>query len=138
MNACKWNNISRTFFSFFQLLHMFIENCWEQQADTTKVVFDNTRIHLTDKVKRWWNYLKLEINTLPACTPQLAQVETVFDIIKRRTSRQRSCKTINFGKTSERREVMDTLKLLSIDILIKIWEKFVSIAKKWIVDAYEV
>ena len=59
-----WMSVNGTtqaghFWVFLQLLHKFIENCWEQQADTTKVVFDNARIHLTDKVKRLWTYLRL-------------------------------------------------------------------------------
>ena len=34
-----------------QLLQEFIKNCWEQ-ADTTKIVFEKTRIHLTAGVKK--------------------------------------------------------------------------------------
>ena len=138
-----WMSVNGTtkakhFWIFLQLLHKFIENCWEEQVDTIKVVFDNARIHLTDGVKKLWTYLKLEINTLPAYTPQLAPVETVFGISKRQILKQSSGKPINFGKPSGKRAVMDSLKSLSVEIWIKIWARFIRIAKRWIVEAYGV
>ena len=54
----------------------------------------------------------------------------VKDISKRQILKQSSGKPINFGKPSGKRAVMDSLKSLSVEIWIKIWARFIRIAKR--------
>ena len=71
-----------------------------EQAKTTKVVFDNTRIHLTAGMEKLWAYLRLEINTLLAYTPHLVPVKAVFCVSLNQISNQIRGKSVNYGMTS--------------------------------------
>ena len=87
-----WMSVNGTthakhFWVFLMLLQKFIENCWGKQIQK-KVVFDNTRFHLTAGVEKLWAYLRLEINTLPAYMPHLVSMEAIFCISKSQISSQ--------------------------------------------------
>ena len=120
-----------------QLLHEFIKSWLGDQTSYPKVIFDNARIHLTLKVKKLCSYLRFEINSLPVCSPQLAHAETVFDISKRRIQRQCNGESKNFGKLNGKRVMLKYLKSLSIEAWLKIWRRFVRIAKMWIIHSCE-
>ena len=108
-----------------------------KQATIPKIVVDNASIHLTALTKRVWSYLKLEINALPAYNPQLAPVELVFGISKKKIQWKNRTKPVNFGNPSGKKMVMESLKTLDTNTCNKIWSKFVRVWKGWIATARE-
>ena len=75
---------------------------------------------MTKEAKRVCNFLGNEINTLPTYTPQLAPVEFVFGISKKRIQLQDIELQINFGNTSDKKAVMESLRNLDVTICCKI------------------
>ena len=109
---CMWLNgttRSRHFWIFILLLHEFIESQSGKQDKHPKLIFDNAKIHLTADVRRLCSYLRFEINTLPPYSPQLAPVETIFGISKKRFQARYKEIGMNFGKPSGKRAVLNTL-----------------------------
>ena len=120
---------------FIWLLCRFIKDLWETQTSHLKIILENASIHLTEEVKRVWSYWELEINTIPAYTPQLAPVELVFGISKRKIQRQTTRLKVNFWNPSGKKVVMESLKSIDVATCSKIWSKFVRISKYWIITA---
>ena len=82
-----------------------------------------------------WNYLGFEINTILVYSPQLAQVELVFGISKRRILKQNGQQKINFGNPGDKKVVIKSFNTLDVTICNKIWSKFIKISKNWIITA---
>ena len=136
MHVIKRNNTILTFLNIHTTLHEFIESQSGKQEKHPKLIFDNAKIHLTADVRRLCSYLRFEINTLPPYSPQLAPVETIFGISKKRFQARYKEIGMNFGKPSGKRAVLNTLKSISTETCNKIWNKFVRVAKEWIVSAH--
>ena len=134
MSINKTTN-TKHFWIFILLLSRFIKDLWENQTSIPKIVFNNASIHLTAETKRVWNYLGFEINTIPAYSPQLAPVELVFGISKRRIQKQIGQQKINFGNPGGKKVVMESLNTLDVTICNKIWSKFIKISKNLIITA---
>ena len=114
-SACQLMELLNfAFLHVIWLLCRFIKDLWENQTSHLKIILDNASIHLTEEVKRVWSYWELEINTIPVYTPQLAPVELVFGISKRKIQRKTTRLKVNFGNPSGKKVVMESLK--SIDV----------------------
>ena len=81
-----YNNSSTAerFSQFLMILKAYALLVLDRTEDELKIILDNATIHVATKTKRAAFYLELEVHWLPQYSPELAPVELVFGMAKRR------------------------------------------------------
>ena len=102
------------------------------EIDQTRILLDNASIHLSGFTKRITKKLVARMMFLPQYSPQLAPVELVFGILKRKISTQRKQKSISFGSVDGRKEISFALNDFWQTKAKRLWLLFVNETKKWI------
>ena len=123
---------SGQFWKFVLLVQKFVEMCTHITMDQTRILLDNASIHLSEFTKRITKMLRVRMMFLPQYSPQLAPVELVFGMLKRKISSKRRQKPINFSSIKGKKEISYTLNDFWQAKAKRLWLVFVNEAKKWI------
>ena len=104
---------SEQFSNFILIVHKFIELWTHIRITQTRILLDNTSIHLSKFSKHVIKRLGLRMVFLPQYSPQLAPVEIVFGMLKIKLSMKRKQKAIRFGSISGKKDFFYTKRLLT-------------------------
>ena len=126
----------KTFQIFLIFLKKYVDSWHEDNGKPLRVILDNASIHLTESVQKMAQIVSIELNFLPPYSPNLAPVEMIFGVIKRKLLSTKWKEKISFSKPSGRRTLVDILKTLSHDSLIRMWFHLIWEARKVMLDTY--
>ena len=128
------NGTAENFQIFLIFLKKYIQSWHKSDAQPYWVILDNAAIHLTESVRRLAKTTGIELNSIPSYSPNLAPVEMVFGVWKRKIWCMKSKEIIDFSKPSGRRTLVNVLKTLHSDAWKRMWLNFIWEAKKAMIE----
>ena len=100
---------SEQFWNFILIVHKFIELWTHIRITQARILLYNASIHLCKFTKHVVKRLGLRIVFFLQYSPQLAPVEIVVGILKRKHLMKRKQKAKKFGSTNDTKEILSTL-----------------------------
>ena len=117
---------------FLFLLAKFAEYSLQLKQEKITISMDNVPIHLAEKTRRTADLLNLRVDCLPPYSPNLAPVEWVFGMSKRRMAQWKGQKIINLDRNYGKTEIIESLKGVDSSVGRRIWAHFLEEAKECI------
>ena len=108
-----WNNNSDVFIEFMKKLILWIKLDLHYDLKKTIIILENLRVHKSKTtLKSLWKW-EVSFSFIPAYTPEIAPIELVFNILKKRLIKQNSLNWLKLDKREAFREIREAFS--SID-----------------------
>ena len=127
------NGTAKNFKLFMIFLKKYIHSWYKSSVQPYWVILDNSAIHFTESVRKLAKTIGIEHNSIPSYSPNLAPVEMVFGVAKRKIWCMKSKEIIDFSYPSGKKALVDVLKTLNTDVWNGMWLNFILEANKSII-----
>ena len=118
---------------FLVVLHYLLNFAGKNIKDEVIFLQDNATIHHGKLIKRIATKLDLWMHFLPTYSPEIAAVELIFGVLKRKIRTTRTTHLIDFGADGCKELIMNSLNSIRSDTIIKTWKRVIGKAKDLIV-----
>ena len=118
---------------FLVVLHYLLKFVGKNIKDEVIFLQDNAAIHHGKLIKRIATKLDLWMHFLPAYSPEIAAVELIFGVLKRKICTTRTAHLNDFGADGGKELIMNSLNSIRSDTIIKTWKRVIGKAKDLIV-----
>ena len=108
-----WNNNSDVFISFMKKLLLWIKYDLNHDLKKTLIILDNLKVHRLKTTLNFLSQWEASFSFIPAYTPEIAPIELVFNILKKRFVKQNSSSGLKLYKKEAFREIREAFS--SID-----------------------
>ena len=130
-----YNNSSTAerFSQFLMILKAYALFVLDRTEDELKIILDNATIHVATKTKRSAFYLELEVHWLPQYSLELAPVELVFGMAKRRLASIYWTERVDNSEEAGKKIIAKCFEALKRTMGTKIWIRFIKQSRSVII-----
>ena len=118
---CK--NNSDFFVDFLHKLEKWIVFDLKMKLNETIIIMDNSSIHKSKKTLDFIRKSKAFYSFLPAYSPEVAPIELLFNVIKRRLTKNKRDNIINLSGEDAMKEIREILASVSGAEILRFWRK---------------
>ena len=114
---------------FLAVLHYLLNISWKNTKDEVIFLQDNATIHHGKLIKRMATELDLWMHFLPTYSPEIAAVELIFGVLKRKIKTTLLEHLDDFGADDGKKVIMNSLNNIRPMTIIKTWKRVIGKAK---------
>ena len=130
----KSSNNSKQFIIFMKKLILWIQhdlNCW---INKTMIILDNWKIHKSKQTLEFLKKWKALIVFIPPYTPEMAPIELIFHLLKRRLMKQTCRYKRKLNYKSAEREIREAFSLINKAEIVNCFEHCMKIIRLYARD----
>ena len=122
----------KDFCNYLIILRKFVEWWFQIDLNIVDLWVDNATVHSAWMTKTFAYLRGIKLNFLPPYSPNLTPVEMIFGVMKRYLITQRNRRIVNFNRPSGRKLIKLSMSKLDIELVHKLWERFIK-AGIWVI-----
>ena len=134
----SWNNNSDVFISFMKKLILWIKIDLKQELKNSVIILDNLKVHRSGATMKFLSKCDTLFSFIPAYTPEIAPIELVFNILKKRLIKQTPVNGLKLYKKEALREIREAFSSIDLAEIQKCFLHSFQIMKDQLAEAYKI